>query len=187
MPFCDVRSMSKDQYKDIHTYLSSRRALVRLLDFFATKVVYAYVALPFCVAWFKEGRQFIAMAGVALVLGWGVLVQLIAYLFPHKRPYQQFAFKPLAGKGLFSRIDTRYDSFPSGHTTALTILTLIMALYSIPLAIVSVAVVLLTMASRVLLGYHYPTDTVGGFFIAAFVVLSLQYSGFFGLIMTLVK
>lgn len=179
--------MTKGQYAYLHAYLTPHRGLVRLLDFFATKVVYAYVVLPFCVVWFSSGRQFIAMAGVGLAIGWGVLVQLVAYMFPGKRPYQKFGFKPLAGKGLFSRIDERYDSFPSGHTTALTILTLTIALFSTPFAILSAAIVLLTMASRVLLGYHYPKDVLGGFFLAVLVVIGLQYGGIFGAILVFIR
>jgi undecaprenyl-diphosphatase len=141
--------------------------------------VFAYVAMPFILVWFRVGREFVLSAGAALILSWGVCVQLIAFCFPKKRPYQEFGFIPLAGKGLFSRIDTRYDAFPSGHTTALITLTLVAWLFSPPLALLSLVLAFITATCRVLLGYHYISDILGGVMIAGVVVFALNSTGIF--------
>lgn len=178
--------MSKDQYLQVQAYLATRTFFVRVLDFFAGQVVYVYVVLPFLLIWFPAGRAFIALAGAALIISWGVVVQLIALLLPYPRPYQKFKFTPLAGKALFSRVDSRFDAFPSGHTTAIATLTLVIGFFSLPFALVSGVILLCTALSRVMLGYHYPKDVIGGLVIASGVVWALHYSGFFEYILRFV-
>lgn len=142
-----------------------------------------YVLLPFVLVWFPAGRAFIALAGAALIVSWGIVVQGIAVLFPRPRPYQKFKFTPLAGKALFSRVDARFDAFPSGHTTAIATLTLVIGFFSLPLALISGLILLLTALSRIMLGYHYPKDVIGGLVIASAVVCMLQYTGVFAYIL----
>lgn len=178
--------MTKDHYLYLRTYLASHKFFVRTLDFFAGQVVYAYVALPFLLIWFRTGRAFIALAGAALIVSWGMVVHGIALLLPCPRPYQKFKFIPLAGKALFSRVDTRFNAFPSGHTTAIATLTLVIGYFSVPLALISGVVLLFTALSRILLGYHYPQDVIGGFVIASVVVYMLQFTGVFGYILRFV-
>lgn len=145
-----------------------------------------YVLLPFVLVWFPAGRAFIALAGAALIVSWGIVVQGIAVLFPRPRPYQKFKFTPLAGMALFSRVNTRFDAFPSGHTTAIATLTLLIGFFSVPLALVSAVILLLTALSRIMLGYHYPKDVVGGLIIAGVVVYALEYTGVFAYILRFV-
>ncbi len=179
--------MHKEQYVNLQKYFHAHKAQRRLAHFFAMQVVFFYVLLPFFLAWSERGREFIVATGLALIIAWGILVQLIAYLWPTARPYQKYKFLPAGGSGLFSDIDKHFDSFPSGHITALVVLTLIMFLFNSPLAWVSLLVTVLVATARVLLGYHYARDILGGFLVAILVVSLLHILGVFGFISSLVS
>ncbi len=179
--------MDKDQYLNLQKYFQSHKVLRRLAHFFAMQVVAIYVLVPFFLVWSERGREFIAATGLALVVSWGVLVQLIAFLHPTARPYQKYGFVPAGGDGLFSGLDTRLDSFPSGHVTALIALTLMIILFNSPLAWLSFFITVLVATARVLLGYHYLRDVLGGLLLAILVVYLLHIFGVFGFIFALVS
>lgn len=179
--------MNKKQYLYLQKYFHSHKIVGKVVHFFAMQIVVLYVLLPFFLVWSEWGREFIIASGLALVVSWGMLVQLIAFLYPTARPYQQYEFVPAGGSGLFSDIDIRRDSFPSGHVTALLVLTLIMFLSNISLAWVSLLVVVLVAIARVLLGYHYVRDMFGGLILAVLVIYVLHICGIFGFIFAMVS
>ena len=63
-------------------------------------------------------------------------------------------------------------SFPSGHTLHAVAFTLVACAYYPQLAVVLVPFTLLTAASRVVLGLHYPSDVLAGAAIGATVALA---------------
>ena len=170
--------MQKKHYVQINQWLRNHKTVHALLDFFATRIVFLYVCIPFVLVWFVTGREYITLAGVGLLVAWGIVVQLIGLVLPVRRPYQAYGFVPSAGKGLFSHVDEQYDSFPSGHTTALGVLTVAALWFSPALALVSLVITLCTAGARVFLGYHYVQDVVAALVLSSVVMLVLQYSGF---------
>lgn len=179
--------MTKDQYLNLQKYFQAHQASKRLAHFFAMQVIFFYILLPFFLVWNELGREFIVASGLALVVSWGVLVQLIAFLHPVARPYQQYGFMPAGGSGLFSDIDKHLDSFPSGHITALVVLTLLMFMFDGPLVWVSLVTTILVAISRVILGYHRVRDMFGGLFLAISVVYILHILGVFLFIFDLIN
>jgi len=63
-------------------------------------------------------------------------------------------------------------SFPSGHTLHAVAFTLVASYYYPELAVILVPFTLLTAASRVVLGLHYPSDVLAGAVIGAAVALA---------------
>ncbi len=146
------------------------------------RVIYAYVCLPLVLAWTPLGRQLMVSIGLSLIVGWGILVQTVSFLFPVPRPYQKYKFIPVAGEGLFSDIEKRRDSFPSGHITSLAIISMLLFAYLPAAGVISFIILILASASRVALGYHYVADMIGGIAIAYIVLFGLSILGVFGFI-----
>lgn len=63
-----------------------------------------------------------------------------------------------------------WDSFPSGHTTASTVLFMLLALYFPRGRWVFYVMALLVGFERVLNDWHYPSDVIGGYGLAIFTV-----------------
>ncbi|OXM67116.1 MULTISPECIES: phosphatase PAP2 family protein [Amycolatopsis] len=83
-------------------------------------------------------------------------------------------------KPLFDRMKTDYLAYPSGHTVSmvatLTVLVLLARPGTAKAVTVAVSAVVLVIAGIGLvgLGYHYPTDVLGGACFAVAVVLALS-------------
>lgn len=151
------------------------RALVVWQEVFLPLHVYALLVPPAAVWAWRRGLRSRALWGVATaLLGWnlGLDVKLIVQ---RARPMVQDAVSNAPGY-----------SFPSGHVfnvtmAGATVLVLVWpllrsrAVRRTLVGVLAVAVVV-TMADRVLLGVHYPSDTVAGVLLA----LALTYSSWAG-------
>jgi membrane-associated phospholipid phosphatase len=178
--------MRKSQYEKTQIYLTSHAWLIPLLDFFSTKVTYLYMASAVLFLWTPFGRQVGYSLAISLFVAWGICTQACAYVFPLRRPYQKYGFTPLAGRGMFSRIDGDYDSFPSGHAVALAVVTIFLFVVSLPLGLSSLLVLGLSALSRVVLGYHYMVDITAGILLGTLVVSTLHMIGLYAYIVTVI-
>ncbi|MBL8030770.1 MAG: phosphatase PAP2 family protein [Candidatus Doudnabacteria bacterium] len=178
--------MRKTQYEKTQAYLTGHAWLIPLLDFFSTKVTYLYMASAVLFLWTPLGRQVGYSLAISLCVAWGICTQACAYVFPLRRPYQKYGFTPLAGRGMFSRVDADYDSFPSGHTVALAVVTIFLFVVSLPLGLSSLLVLGLSALSRVVLGYHYMVDITAGILLGTLVVSTLHMIGLYAYIVTVI-
>ena len=117
-----------------------------------------------------RGRQREALAAVLVVAGANVTTQLVKVLLAHPR------VKVAIGGDPFEP-----NTFPSGHTTAIASAAIAYA-FVVPAGWRSLALILgaaLTLAlgwAVVTIGWHYPSDVLGGILVAAgwgFAVLAL--------------
>lgn len=178
--------MRKVHYQRVQKYLKSHLWLVYILDLFATKIIYLYVFSTLFFLWSPLGRQVGYSVAISLLISWGICVQACAYVFPLRRPYQMYGFTPLAGKGIFSHIDTNHDSFPSGHMVALSVATIFLFVVSVPLGLCSLLVMGLTATARVLLGYHHVVDMTAGILMGTLVVSVLHVVGLYAYIVAVI-
>ena len=108
-----------------------------------------------------RGRPGAAVAAVLVVVGANVTTQLLKVLLAHPR------VKVAIGGDPFEP-----NTFPSGHTTAAASIAIAYA-FVVPAALRSLTLTLgaafaLTMGcSVVVIGWHYPSDVLAGFLIAA--------------------
>lgn len=112
----------------------------------------------------------IALIVAAVLIRFG-LIKLINYIKPRRRPYQVHNFQPIT-TGFFSAYSTQPDSFPSRHLAVLTVI-FVGLIYFLPHTSLLTAgsatlliCLLLTGAGRVILGYHYISDVIVGFFLS---------------------
>lgn len=174
--------MDRNAYLWWQKYFQQHSVLAWGVHLFASRLAALTLVVPLLVVWYPAGRLYIAWAGVCLIVGWLCLVQFIVTLFPRSRPYQRFGFVPVAGMGLFSRVDARPDAFPSGHTTALAVLAFSLFAFSPGAAVVAIVLAAGAGVARVLLGWHFVKDIVAGLLLAGVVVAGLYYGGIFGLL-----
>lgn len=120
-----------------------------------------FCAVPVLVA-IARRRPWVAMAVVAILLGSNVTTQLLKPLLAEPRPLAALAGLPVPASG----------SWPSGHATAAMALALSCVLAASPrwrplTAVLGGGFSILVSYSFLTLGWHYPSDVLGGFLVAA--------------------
>jgi membrane-associated phospholipid phosphatase len=119
---------------------------------------YAVLAAAVVGGALAAGRARAALAAVLLLGGSAVTTQLLKQALASQRAFPDGHYMPAA-------------SWPSGHTTAAMALALALVLVSPPrrrpvVAAAGALVVAATASALLVLGSHYPTDIVGGVFVA---------------------
>lgn len=121
------------------------------------------------------------IAGFAFlsIVGSGIITNLLKVLVGRSRPTEfdsvgAFSLTPL-------QFGYRYASFPSGHSTTMGALAVIVALVIPRLRVPAFLLCALVASSRVFIGVHFPSDVVAGFMIGAaytwFYALALAQAG----------
>jgi membrane-associated phospholipid phosphatase len=116
------------------------------------------------------GRVRAGLAAGGAMLAAAVTTQWLKQALAVQRPYPADHYMPAA-------------SWPSGHTTA--IVSLLLALVIVmparlrpPVAVIGGGIAALALGSIVLLGFHYPSDVLGGVLVAsAWSAVALAVSG----------
>jgi membrane-associated phospholipid phosphatase len=118
-----------------------------------------------------RGRPLDALAAVTVVAGANLTTQLLKVVFSHPR------FQAALGADQLGEVP-----FPSGHVTAATSIAIAFA-FVIPagartlVALLGACLVAAVGCSVMLLGWHYPSDVLGGILVASgwgFAVLALR-------------
>lgn len=120
----------------------------------------AILAVIFAWGW-AQGRRRQAIAAVALVAGANVTTQLLKVLLAHPRVQPALGAEPLGP-----------EAFPSGHATASMSLGLAAVLvaparWRVGVASAAAAYVIGVCTSVLVLGWHFPSDVLGGLLIAS--------------------
>jgi membrane-associated phospholipid phosphatase len=144
----DARSLS------VHAHLA---ALAQFVTRLIEPSPYVFLAVVPVILSLCRRLPIVALVIVAIIAGATVTTELL---------------KPLLATQLQGGGPVDPGSFPSGHVTAATALALCMVLASPPLlrspvALAGAAFVAVVAGSVVMLGWHYPSDVVGGVLVAS--------------------
>lgn len=113
--------------------------------------------------WLECALALGASAGTA----W-LLAQAIKYFYPTPRPFAALS-------GVHQLISETSSAMPSGHAALFFALALVLYLYDRRWGNVYLIGAVLISLARVAAGIHWPTDILGGFGLAAAVVLLLNW------------
>ncbi len=155
-------SFTETQYASWQMRLGKRKLLRALVIFFGIYSVLYFFVVAALLLYLREYKV-IVYAGIAFFLARVVLTELIVRLFKRQRPYQLFKFEPIKFSWLLSFKSDAPASFPSGHAVGMAAISAVLYVYDFRLGIVGFAMTLLAGLSRVVMGYHYPSDILFGF------------------------
>lgn len=128
------------------------------------------VALLVCFGW-RAGRRRQAVAAALAVGGANIATQLLKVALAHPRVH------PLLGG---QQVDSA--AFPSGHATASMSIALAAVIVSPPrwrppVAVAGTGYVLAVTSSILIMGWHFPSDVLGGLLVAAAFAFAAVASG----------
>jgi membrane-associated phospholipid phosphatase len=146
------------------------------LDHYASLSGVVFMSLV-CACWFAEAdadKRARILAGALLAFPTGAVSRLLQHVLPtHSRPFYEAAatFRPPA---VFNRPYTTWNCFPSDHATVFGALVLVIWMARPRLGLLVTPWFLLVEFSRMYMGEHYPSDILGGFALAGFLICAVQ-------------
>lgn len=149
----------------------SEGSLAHVIAHFADPLPLLVMLVCACgIAW-RRGRPLDAIAAITVVAGANLTTQVLKVLLAHPR------FQPVLGYDQLGPV-----AFPSGHATAATSIVIAFALVvprdlRVVVAAAGAIYVVAIGCSVLVLGWHFPSDVLGGAFVAAgwgFAVLAAR-------------
>ncbi len=141
---------------------------------FAAEAIIYLLALLLIFLAFSNGGIYYSMAITTFfsVLVAFVLILVVHLFIKEKRPFISFRFKPLIS--FYKNL-----SFPSMHTTVMTIFFAANFYYSTPLVIPIFLLLIWVAFARIYIGVHYPVDILGGLVIGSLsfilIILTMNF------------
>jgi membrane-associated phospholipid phosphatase len=142
---------------DLHREVGAAHALAAVLANFGSLVLLLLMLATICAIGLRLGRRREVLVAVVLVAGANVTTQLLKTVLEHVR-----------NRALEHGFELPWpNSFPSGHTTAaasiaVALLIVAPAAHRLLAAAVGAALAAGVGCSVVILGWHYPSDVLGG-------------------------
>ena len=169
---------SDSQYKYFQLQLSDRKLFRYFWQFWSNYAFLIFAAAGLMIViepMFEAVRWTIVLkSAISFLVARGIIVTTINWLYKKQRPYQKFRFKPLTSR-FFSFHTTIPNSFPSRHTTAYFSVATVVAFYIPALGAMLMIVSLLAAGARIVLGYHWAADIVGGIVIGSVIGVMAVY------------
>jgi membrane-associated phospholipid phosphatase len=156
---------------DLHSVLrfehrATADSIAGILVHLGDPAVFVVLAVAVVISPLYLGRRREAVAALVVLAGANLTTQILKVVFENPHLLYEPRFELTRTNGFPGR-----DSFPSGHTTAIASIV-IAALFAVPAPhrmTVEAVGLLLTAAvgiSVVVLGWHFPTDVIGGLLVA---------------------
>ncbi|OGM91198.1 hypothetical protein A2755_02210 [Candidatus Wolfebacteria bacterium RIFCSPHIGHO2_01_FULL_48_22] len=113
-----------------------------------------------------ERTRFFIQALLVLVLARGLVAETIAFFYNRQRPFET-GLNALYAHG-------QGASFPSGHTTAMFSIALVLYAWNKKAGKWALVIAALSGISRAIAGVHWISDVIGGFLVAWIVYILLK-------------
>lgn len=161
-------------FLSIHNLSGKKKILDYFMIFGAEAIIYIAGIIVAIFAFTQKGifTQAVITIGISIPISL-ILILLLHVFIKEKRPFLRFRFIPLV-------TFYRNLSFPSTHTTVMTIITLSSLIYQTSLSPFLIFCLIYLALSRIYIGVHYPVDILGGFATGVFsIALALIFKMFF--------
>ncbi len=129
--------------------------------FWAEFSVFVFAGIGLFLIGLPHGLLLLVLCMISLAVARGIVCTFFYLVLHNPRPYQMYQLSPIFSP-VFSLEQRTFDSFPSGHTTGLVAMSVVVFWFMPVVGVLGIVMAVLTGISRVVMGFHFPEDIVGG-------------------------
>ncbi|MDI6734200.1 MAG: phosphatase PAP2 family protein [Patescibacteria group bacterium] len=157
-------------FQFIHSFTGKLKILDLSGIFFAEYLSYFLLLAAIIFLW-REGsikrklNLFFTLI-LAVIISWGVFVDIIRFFYNRPRPFLILGFTPLINESSFA--------FPSRHAAVLFVVAFVIFSFNKKFGYWFFGFSFLVGLARIFVGVHWPSDIVGGFVVALLAFLIVR-------------
>lgn len=162
---------SQTRYLDWQQRLQSNKSYRHWWQFWSNYSFVFFIAAGTYLMFSQQSNGFgineiIAALTASFLVSRLVITPAINFIYKRERPYQKYNLNLITSK-FFSMRDVHHNSFPSRHSITYASVAGSFFVIMPALGVVLLFVTMITGVARVILGYHWPTDILGGLIVGS--------------------
>ena len=161
-------NLSEQTYRSWQNKLATSSTFRLWWQFWSNYTFIFFVAVFLFYFGQESFKQLVLHSVVAFIVSRFIVTVLINFFYKKQRPYQKYKFNLITSKFFSWRTD-EFNSFPSRHSITFSSVAVVVMFLSFPAGLILLLATAITGVGRVILGYHWPVDIIGGLIIGAIV------------------
>lgn len=161
-------NLSEQKYRYWQNKLATSSAFRLWWQFWSNYTFIFFVAVFLFYFTYESFWALVFNSIIAFIVSRFIITEVINFFYKKQRPYQKYKFNLITSKFFSWRTD-EHKSFPSRHSITFSSVAVVVMFLSFPAGLILLLATAITGVGRIILGYHWPVDILGGLIMGAII------------------